>query len=70
MPQNKKAEARQKASDEQASQDYNKANQKQVDTAGIMGRSSNEGGGSTLLTGQGGVDPDKLKLGGNTLLGG
>ena len=67
---NKKAEAQAKQQQEQAQQDYNKANQKQVDTAGIMGRSSNDGGGSTLLTGNQGVDPEKLKLGGNTLLGG
>ena len=67
---NRKAEKQAKQQQEQAQQDYNRANQKQVDTAGIMGRSSNEGGGSTLLTGQQGVDPEKLKLGGNTLLGG
>ena len=28
------------------------------------------GGGGTLLTGNQGVDPNKLNLGGNTLLGG
>ena len=67
---NRKAEKQAKQQQDQAQLDYNRANQKQVDTAGIMGRSSNEGGGSTLLTGQQGVDPEKLKLGGNTLLGG
>ena len=67
---NKKAAAQAEAQQQQADQDYNKANQKKVDTAGIMGRSSQGDGGSTLLTGQSGVDPEKLKLGGNTLLGG
>jgi len=67
---NKKAEKQAAQQQAQAEQDYNRANQKKVDTSGIMGRSSNEGGGSTLLTGNQGVDPEKLKLGGNTLLGG
>ena len=66
----RRAEKQAAQQQEQAQQDYNKANQKKVDTAGIMGRSSNDGGGSTLLTGNQGIDPEKLKLGGNTLLGG
>ena len=50
-----------------------KANRKAADVsgmnAGIEARQG-EGGGGTLLTGQGGVAGEDLNLGGNTLLGG
>ena len=51
----------------------NRANQATPDTAAIMGMSQQAakgGAGSTLLTGPGGIDPNQLALGKNTLLGG
>ena len=51
----------------------NKANQKRVDTAAIQSKEEQAalvGGGGTMLTGNQGVNPDNLTLGGNTLLGG
>jgi hypothetical protein len=49
----------------------NKPNQKQPDIAAIrLGEQSRRGASSTLLTGATGVDPNDLKLGRTSLLGG
>lgn len=49
----------------------NKANQQQPDLNSILANASKASGGaaSTLLTGVGGVDPNKLTLGKSSLLG-
>ena len=54
----------------QSQQAMNRANQATPDTAAIMAGAGNKPGGTTLLTGAGGVDPNALMLGKNTLLGG
>ena len=53
--------------------EMNRANRKKADVAAIQSKedqSALSGPAGTMLTGVQGVDPDKLKLGGNTLLGG
>ena len=54
---------------DRADMEQNKANRKRADVAGIQDQEAAMGGG-TMLTGTAGVDPNKLNLGGNTLLGG
>ena len=55
----------------QAEREFNRANAKTPDLAGIMaGNKRAEGAGSTMLTGPQGVSQDALSLGKNTLLGG
>lgn len=64
------AEQQARRADEQARQAQRKQNAKQADVGGILAQNQNEmlSGGSTLLTGAGGVDNTKLNLGkGNTL---
>ncbi len=76
----RKQEAAQKQAAEQAQSQQrrsemtqNAAMQRTPDTASIMERAGQAAGGapsSTMLTGPGGVDPNALSLGRNTLLGG
>lgn len=76
----KKQEAAQKQAAEQAQSQQrrsemtqNAAMRRTPDTASIMERAGQAAGGgpsSTMLTGPGGVDPNALSLGRNTLLGG
>lgn len=55
----------------QAEREFNRANAKTPDLAGIMSANKRaEGAGSTMLTGPQGVSQDALSLGKNTLLGG
>ncbi len=55
----------------QAEREFNRANAKTPDLAGIMASNTRaEGAGSTMLTGPQGVSQDALSLGKNTLLGG
>lgn len=55
----------------QAEREFNRANAKTPDLAGIMASNKRaEGAGSTMLTGPQGVDSGSLSLGKNTLLGG
>lgn len=54
-------------------QAINRANQKSPDVAGILSgaqRDAKSGGGSTMLTGPAGVDPNSLALSKTSLLGG
>lgn len=54
----------------QAEREFNRANQKKPDLAGIMQNNRRAGeAGSTMLTGSQGVDPGGLSLGKSTLLG-
>lgn len=56
----------------QADQEFNRANQKKPDTAGIISAAQQAGKGGasgTMLTGPQGVDPNSLTLGKSTLLG-
>jgi len=58
---------------DRADVEMNRANRKKADVAAIQSKedqSALSGPAGTMLTGNQGVDPDKLKLGGNTLLGG
>lgn len=76
----RKQEAAQKQAAEQAQSQQrrsemtqNAAMRRTPDTASIMERAGQAAGGgpsSTMLTGPGGVDPNALSLGRNTLLGG
>ena len=55
----------------QAEREFNRANAKTPDLAGIMASNKRaEGAGTTMLTGPQGVSQDALSLGKNTLLGG
>jgi hypothetical protein len=70
---NKDAKQRQKEASDRADIDMNKANKKKANVSALSKKeeeSSLVGSGGTLLTGTAGVDPNKLNLGGNTLLGG
>jgi hypothetical protein len=56
-----------------SSQAVNRANRATPDTAAIMseaGQAAKGGGAGTMLTGASGVNPNDLKLGKSTLLGG
>jgi len=67
---NRLARARKKAQ-AQADIDTNRANQKQTDAQSVLSKQQQDaaGTGSTMLTGVGGIDPNSLKLGKQTLLG-
>ena len=70
---NKDAKQRQKEANARADIDMNKANKKKANVSALSKKeedSSLVGSGGTMLTGASGVDPNKLNLGGNTLLGG
>ncbi len=60
-----------KKADEQAKQAERKQQSNQADVSGILDQNQNSllSGGSTLLTGAGGVDQDKLNLGKGNKLG-
>ena len=65
------AEAQAQKQQQQAEREFNRANAKTPDLAGIMARNMRaEGAGSTMLTGPQGVSQDALTLGKSTLLGG
>lgn len=65
------AEAQAQKQQQQAEREFNRANAKTPDLAGIMASNKRaEGAGSTMLTGPQGVDSGSLSLGKNTLLGG
>ncbi len=66
---NADAKQRAKMAQDRADIEQNKANRKKADVGGIQEQEAAMGGG-TMLTGTTGVDPNKLNLGGNTLLGG
>ena len=66
---NADAKQRAKMAQDRADVEQNKANRKKADVAAIQQQEAAMGGG-TMLTGTKGVDPNKLNLGGNTLLGG
>ena len=69
---NKDAKERAEEAADRADIEMNKANQKKANVAAIRSKedqSALSGPAGTLLTGTSGVDPNKLKLGGNTLLG-
>jgi hypothetical protein len=54
----------------QAERDFNKANSKKANTAGLLQAAQQDGGvSSTMLTGSEGVENDQLKLGKQNLLG-
>ena len=55
----------------QAERDFNKANSKKANTAGLLQAAQQDGGGvsSTMLTGAEGIGNDQLKLGKQNLLG-
>lgn len=54
-------------------EEFNRANRQQPDVNAILANAqqmSKVGGGGTMLTGPGGVNPNQLSLGKSTLLGG
>lgn len=54
----------------QAERDFNKANSKKANTAGLLQAAQQDGGvSSTMLTGSEGIENDQLKLGKQNLLG-
>lgn len=66
------AVARAAAAQRDATQQYNAANQKKPDIGGLLtseATAAQQGVGSTLLTGPGGIDPQALKLSKSSLLG-
>ena len=67
---NADAKQRAKMAQDRADVEQNKANRKKADVAALQQQEAAYGGTGTMLTGTTGVDPNKLNLGGNTLLGG
>ena len=70
---NEDARKQAKAEADRADMEYNKANRQTADVSAITDESflAGKGGGAgTMLTGNMGVDPNRLKLGKSTLLGG
>ena len=70
---NADARSNQKAALAQSQQAQAQANKKSPNVAGMgsaIGARQGDGASGTLLTGQYGVNPNDLNLGGNTLLGG
>ena len=70
---NEDARKQAKAEADRADIEYNKANRQTADVSAITDESflAGKGGGAgTMLTGNMGVDPNQLKLGKSTLLGG
>lgn len=64
------AEAQAQKQQQQAEREFNRANAKTPDLAGIVASNKRaEGAGSTMLTGPQGVDSGSLSLGKSTLLG-
>ena len=66
---NTDAKQRAKMAQDRSDMEQNKANRRKADVGAIQNQEAAMGGG-TMLTGTTGVDPNKLNLGGNTLLGG
>ena len=69
---NEEAKTRAKEAEEKADIVQNKANRKRADVAAIQSKEEQaalSGPAGTMLTGNQGVNPDNLTLGGNTLLG-
>ena len=69
---NEQAKADAKKAEDRADIEQNRANRKKADVAAVQSKEEQaalSGPAGTMLTGNQGVDPDKLKLGGNTLLG-
>ena len=70
---NENARRQAKEAADRADVQQNMANRKKADVAAIQSKEEQAaltGPAGTMLTGTAGVDPDKLKLGGSTLLGG
>ncbi len=70
--QHQAADAQREASDKQLSmqqQQFNKANQRQVNLEDVYANEQNSGMG-TMITGPSGVNKSQLNLGGGSLLGG
>ena len=67
---NTDAKQRAKMAQDRADVEQNKANRRKADVGSIQDQEAAMGGSGTMLTGTAGVDPNKLNLGGNTLLGG
>ena len=69
---NRQAKQDAKKAADRADIEQNRANRKKADVAAVQSKEEQaalSGPAGTMLTGNQGVDPDKLKLGGNTLLG-
>jgi len=69
---NKEAQQRGEEAAERADVETNRANRKRADVAAIRSKEEQaalSGPAGTMLTGNQGVNPDNLTLGGNTLLG-
>lgn len=66
----RQAEKQAKEQAKEAEMAMNRENQKTPDPAALLDSASRPMGGSTMLTGAGGVDPNALQLSKNTLLGG
>ena len=69
---NEQAKADAKRAEDRADIEQNRANRKKADVAAVQSKEEQaalSGPAGTMLTGNQGVDPDDLKLGGNTLLG-
>lgn len=69
----KEAKSQAKSQARQSEMAYSAANRKTPDVGAIMSsaeQAAKGGPSGTMLTGPGGVDPNELKLGKNTLLGG
>jgi len=70
---NEEAKERAQEAKDRSDIEINKANKKTVDVAAIRSKEEQaalSGPAGTMLTGNQGVNPDNLTLGGNTLLGG
>ena len=69
---NKQAKQDAQKAEERADIEQNRQNRKKADVAAVQSKEDQaalSGPAGTMLTGNQGVDPDDLKLGGNTLLG-
>lgn len=70
---NTQAKATAEKAESRADMEYNKQNQQRADVSSIVSESEQagkSGAAGTMLTGNMGIDPNMLKLGKNTLLGG
>lgn len=67
----KQAEKQAREAAEQSAQETRRRQSNQADISGILSQNQNSmlSGGSTLLTGAGGVDAKRLNLGGGSTLG-
>ena len=69
---NEQAKTEAKEAEDRADIEQNRANRKKADVAAVQSKEEQaalSGPAGTMLTGNQGVNPDDLKLGGNTLLG-